>query len=331
MMNVELFQGEKEVPFIHQQIRVKLNGDLIGEDGKILTLFEFNKITALDVNDILVLVAVTYQKINWPPSYWKHLVALKAIPEISSPESVVLGIKSPVESLEYPGFYLIPYFTNYVISSTGRLIKKSTGQEIVASEGALGYYTYRMTDDSNHTQNELRHRILCYAFKPYPSNVEELDVNHIDGCPGSDSLLNLEWATRSANMSHAYSMGLRKDNLPVEMREVATGKCYIFPSCSALGRAIGVTETTVSNRAKALGYKAFDGFQFRFYPNSDPWPEILEECGKYLIEFPDGVKRTCSCNEAARLVGVTRTSLLRLIRDGRHYGTTENKVTRLST
>jgi hypothetical protein len=223
---------------------------------------------------------------------------------------------------------MIPYFSNYVISSDGRLIRRLLNMEIQASEGSLGYRTYRMMGDDGSTQNQLRHRILCLTFKPYSENVDDLDVNHIDGIPGNDSLNNLEWCTRSENMEHAYELGLRDDNKPVEMKDVNTGKIFIFQSCSSAGRMLNVTETTISNRAKTLGYKTYDGFQFRFHPNTDPWPDFEDSQGKYLVEFPDGSSKKCNCNEAARLAGLTRTSLLRTLREGRCYGTTANKVIR---
>ena len=112
---------------------------------------------------------------------------------IQTPESLVLAISQPVESVEYPGFYMIPYFSNYVISPKGLLLRRVNNREMVPSQTSLGYYTYRMTDDSSKTRNQLRHRILCLAFKPYNANVEKMDVNHIDGVPGNDVLSNLEW------------------------------------------------------------------------------------------------------------------------------------------
>lgn len=328
MIDVELFHGQKPIPTICENIHITIDGKLFDSDTE-LTLDQFNARTSLDVKDIAVLVAVTYQKFNWPPAYWKHLKALRSIPDVDTPESLVLAIDAPVESLEFPGFYMIPYFSNYVISPQGRLIRRLLNLEIQASEGSLGYRTYRMMGDDGGTQNQLRHRILCLTFKPYPAHVDDLDVNHKDGVPGNDSLDNLEWCTRSENMEHAYALGLRSDNKPVEMRDINTGKVFIFPSCSFAGRILKVTETTISNRAKTQGYKTYGGFQFRFHPNHDPWPEFENSQGKYLVEFPDGSNKRCDCDEAARLAGLTRTSLLRALREGRAYGTTRNKITRL--
>lgn len=329
MIKIELCEERKLIPFLTVPFELSFSGSLYHEDKNVDLSF-FNKKTGLSVRDIETLLLVTFHRFNWGPSYWSQIKPLFQLNGSSSPENLLIGINEPVESLEYPGFYLIPYFSNYVVSPEGILIKKSTGDIIVASKGQLGYYTFRMTGDDGKTQNQLRHRILCYAFKPYPANVEELDVNHKNGIPGSDSLDNLEWVTRTENMVHAYAAGLRSDNKPVEVRDINQERIYIFESCSAAGRALEVTETTVSNRAKTNGYKAYNGFQFRFHPTPEPWPEINSESGNFLVEFPDGKTKRCTSIEAARLVGVTRTSLMRLLREGRNQGTNENKVTKLS-
>lgn len=330
MVTVELFKGSKKIPSVNGYFEISIDGKITDVSGDEVTLDQFNSLTKCLVKSADVLIALTYQNFNWPPVYWKHLVVLKTAEGFSGPENMVLGITSPVESLEYPGFFMIPYYSNYVISETGCLLRKNGNREMTASLGALGYYTFRMTCDDNTTRNELRHRILCYAFKPYPANVEDLDVNHKNGVPGNDWLENLEWATRSENIIHAYQSGLRKDNRPVEVRDLNSGNISIFPSCSAAARVLGITETTVSNRAKTQGFKAFGGLQFRFYPNTTPWPSFESTDGKYLVEFPDKTTKLCDCKEAASLAGLTRTSLLRALREGRHYGTTENKITRIS-
>ena len=47
------------------------------------------------------------------------------------------------------------------------------------------------------------------AFNPVP-NMEELEVNHIDGDKLNNALSNLEWCTSSENQKHAFNLGLQK-------------------------------------------------------------------------------------------------------------------------
>ena len=51
------------------------------------------------------------------------------------------------------------------------------------------------------------HRLLALQYLPNPEN--KRTVNHIDGNKLNNSLLNLEWATDSENIQHAYDTNLQ--------------------------------------------------------------------------------------------------------------------------
>lgn len=54
----------------------------------------------------------------------------------------------------------------------------------------------------------LIHRAVAMAFLDNPDNLPE--VNHNDGNPSNNNILNLEWCTSSHNKLHAYRIGLKK-------------------------------------------------------------------------------------------------------------------------
>jgi len=276
---------------------------------------------------IEVLVLIAFHAFNMPPIYWKYLEATFVNDDFKTPESGMLSIIKPVESIEIPGYYIIPYFNNYVINKTGHLLKRSNSDYINASKALTGYYTFRVTDDGNKTYNALRHRLLAIAFKEYRQDVNSLDVNHLNGIPGSDALGNLEWATRSRNMDHAYETGLRSDNQLVKLRDVHTGTIYLFRSRAQAGEYVGVTGTTVSNRISKGSEYIHDGFQYMDGLSDEDFPkEVPVAIGNYVVMTTDGKKHRCSCKEAARLLGLTRTSLLRALRENRTIGKNGNKI-----
>ena len=52
------------------------------------------------------------------------------------------------------------------------------------------------------------HRIVLETFSPV-KDMDQLQVNHINGIKTDNRLINLEWVTQSENMKHAFDNGLQ--------------------------------------------------------------------------------------------------------------------------
>lgn len=328
MIGIELSKEFKTIPSLIAEFKINYQGVILC-DNKEITLDKFNTITKLNVLDLDTLRLITFHHFNWPPKYWHKLTSLGLMSNENSVENMVIGLRETVPSLEYDEFYMIPYFSNYVISECGKLIKRSTGDIIQASKAATGYYTFKMTSDSGKTANYLRHRILAMAFIRYPADFEDLDINHKNGIRGSDDLSNLEWCTRSENMNHAYDNELRNDNVEVQAYDNVSDQAYIFRSYNQAARFFGISTWSVINSAKSLGYKSMNGIQFRNHPCHEDWPIMESRGGDFEVQFPDGSTKVCTTAEAARYCNVTKTSLQRLLREGRNQGQNENTVRRI--
>ncbi len=85
-----------------------------------------------------------------------------------------------------------------------------------------GYYQSKLTNDNSICRTELIHRLVASAFIPNPDN--KPTVNHKDGNKKNNFVDNLEWATDSEQMDHAYNNSLRFDNKYIAKINIFTNK-----------------------------------------------------------------------------------------------------------
>lgn len=91
-------------------------------------------------------------------------------------------------------------FPNYHISTFGN-IKNIITNKLLKPCNKGGYYHVSLVNSI--TRKSLKiHRLVSIAFIPNPENKPE--VNHKDKNKLNNNINNLEWATRSENMSHCF-------------------------------------------------------------------------------------------------------------------------------
>lgn len=151
---------------------------------------------------------------------WKDIIGYEGIYQISS-----FGRVKSLDREEYvPGF-------------SRRRIRKGRILAQVKNHG--GYMLVHLSRDGA-TRKISVHRLVAKMFIPNPD--EKTTVNHIDGDKTNNMSNNLEWATMSENVSHAFRTGLKKPTGGVSPRPilcVETGKVY--DSTWAVARAFGKT------------------------------------------------------------------------------------------
>lgn len=127
----------------------------------------------------------------------------------------------------------------YQVSTFGRV--KSLKRNIILSQikGTGGYRMVNLYENKKRSK-KLVHRLVAQEFIENPTDKEQ--VNHIDGNKSNNYLSNLEWATRSENVKHAYLIGLKKPTkkvraaaqklhaVPVKVENRKTGEKMEFPS-----------------------------------------------------------------------------------------------------
>jgi hypothetical protein len=169
-------------------------------------------------------------------------------------------------------FCYIPGFSRYSIDLNGNVFSHCTNKMLSPYQDKLGYWMYGVTPDIGNRTIVGMHRLLALAHLQYPSNVDALDVNHLDGNKSNNILVNLEWANRKRNCDHAYSTGLRTDNIPVFVRNAFTGEVKKYYSLEECARCNKIDGETVRLRIKNSGKIVYPpGLQFKSVLDNTEW------------------------------------------------------------
>lgn len=94
----------------------------------------------------------------------------------------------------------IPGFSNYYISSTGKLYSKFTGNWRLVKPAMKdnGYLSNSLVGDDGKRKNFYRHRLVASTYIPNPNHYPQ--VCHKDNDPENNRVSNLYWGTAKMNM-----------------------------------------------------------------------------------------------------------------------------------
>lgn len=101
---------------------------------------------------------------------------------------------------------------NYYVQDDGKIFSERTNKILSVQLDKDGYEKVQMmsTDGKRHRYSV--HRLVLENFNPI-ENMNEFQVNHIDGNKRNNNLSNLEWATCSENLIHAHKIGLKNQSV----------------------------------------------------------------------------------------------------------------------
>lgn len=177
----------------------------------------------------------------------------------------------------------------YEVSNTGKIrsnnyLGHGSQKELMLAKDKKGYLRVRIYIGGLRKTIKV-HRAVAIAFIPNPENKPE--VNHKDGDKANNCVDNLEWATSSENVKHAYKSGLKentrewcrrmgstagklalerereKRKTPLVAIRVSDGSIFEFSSQSEASEKTGAPQPNILKVLKGER-KTSHGFVFRF-------------------------------------------------------------------
>lgn len=137
-------------------------------------------------------------------------------------------------------------FPNYSVSNTGKVRNDISRKLKAPVKTGKGYQGVDLYKDGKRSKLRI-HRLVGKAFIDNPE--DKPYINHKDGNKSNNVVGNLEWATCSENMKHAFKTGLAKPSRSMlgrknpnagrkgkPIRIVETGE--VFPSITECEKAI---------------------------------------------------------------------------------------------
>lgn len=151
----------------------------------------------------------------------------------------------------------VPGFNDkYEVSNTGN-VRNEKGHLLRPFLTHQGYLMVTLCENGKRKQIRLN-RLVAEAFIANPDNKPE--VNHKNGIKTDNAATNLEWATKSENMIHAYKSGLQKKGKHHIRKVVCLNDGKTYFSIGEAARAYDMNRNAVSaccRRKSTRGSKIF--------------------------------------------------------------------------
>jgi hypothetical protein len=153
----------------------------------------------------------------------------------------------------------IPEFPSYSVDTGGNIYSHLSNKYLKPQVNPNGYFTVGLREGGG-TCTKTVHRLEARAH--LKGSGEGLDVNHLDGDKLNNKIENLEWATRSENIRHAFSIGLSKITTRKPVRAIGVCGVIEFPSVVFAGDC-GFDRRHIHKCIKAPG-KLHKGYRWEF-------------------------------------------------------------------
>lgn len=130
-----------------------------------------------------------------------------------------------IAQFHYQGtlFRILPMFPGYAFASDGKVLsfKRRNPRYLKPGKSAAGRYWFVNIGKGALGRSQLLHRLVGFAFIPNWAPMERTQINHIDGNPANNAVVNLEWVTPAENVRHANALrgAERRDRVVLSEKE----------------------------------------------------------------------------------------------------------------
>lgn len=155
----------------------------------------------------------------------------------------------------------------YTINDKGEIFSDNSGKMKFRNKKGTEYQLINFMLINGKKQTFRVHRLVMMAFNPI-ENMNEMEVNHIDGNKKNNSFENLEWCTSKENSRHAVSVGLIKPRFGEQsnfskLTEDKVKKVFELREKGLLQREIaeivGCTHSNISAILRGKSWKRLQG------------------------------------------------------------------------
>jgi hypothetical protein len=144
----------------------------------------------------------------------------------------------------------IKKYPSYFVNEEGLIFSSKTNKFLKFSYDKQGYQRVGLYVGNYKSKTIKVHRLVAEAFIDNPNN--KTDVNHIDGNKSNNKKTNLEWATRSENIKHAFKNGLSKISDNQKNRFIQMTKAQIGSKNPAARKIINTSTGDIFNTIKEV-------------------------------------------------------------------------------
>jgi len=194
---------------------------------------------------------------------------------------------SLIELKDKPGFYQVPgYFRQLAINKDTAEVYGIVGEKILPRNHSKLQYPF-----VNYRGKKLLiHRLMALTFLDRPQDYDKVTyiVNHKDGDKNNPSLSNLEWATYSENINHAYENNLKFDVTSVKVKDIVTGQIQEFISMGQCAKFFNCNREKIfvaikpKNRGNVVFGKYLIVKKDEEFPELDAKKIIMPAKGKWM-------------------------------------------------